>query len=65
MQNKLKAIKLFLKSLECRTCDQIYVAIKACASQGRRSTDTKLQRGIVPSRGQPGDETRVQEDLWK
>ena len=50
MQNKLKAIKLFLKSLECRTCDQIYVAIKACASQGRRSTDTKLQSGIVPSR---------------
>ena len=39
----------FLKSQKCKTCDQIYVAIKACARPGQGSTDTKLSSSIVQS----------------
>ena len=38
-----------MKSQKCKTCDQIYVAIKACARPGQGSTDTKLSSSIVPS----------------
>ncbi len=38
-----------MKSQKCKTCDQIYVAIIACARPGQGSTDTKLSSSIVPS----------------
>ena len=45
-QSKLN-IYYFMKSQKCKTCDQIYVAIKACARPGQGSTDTKLSSSIV------------------
>lgn len=49
IQSKLNMMNSFLRSQKCRTCDQIYEAIKACARPGQGSTDTKLSSSIVPS----------------
>ena len=49
IQSKLNMMNFFLKSQKCKTCDQIYVTIKACARPGQGSTDTKLSSSIVPS----------------
>ena len=42
----IRYLNYFQRSQKCKTCDQIYGAIKACASQGLRSTDTKAKRTI-------------------